>query len=56
MIPGAGAIGQYPNLSLGLPLSRAGRSATVKIFPKYKATARIQPLKLMKLTKFPQSR
>lgn len=55
MIPGAGAIGQFPNLSIGLPIARSGKSVTIKIRPTKKASVRLQPRKLIRLAKFPNS-
>ncbi len=53
MIPGAGANGQYPNLSLGLPIARSGKSATVKIVARKAAKVQVVPRKSVRLAKFP---
>ncbi len=55
MIPGAGPNGVYPNQSLGLPIPRSAKSATIKIFPRKLANVRLQPRKTMKLNKYPVS-
>lgn len=53
MIPGCSAIGQYPNLSVGLPITRSAKSATIKIFAKKAAKVQVVPRKGMRLAKFP---
>jgi hypothetical protein len=55
MIPGCSAIGQYPNLSLGLPIAGSAKSATIKVFARKMVKTQLMPRKTLRLAKFPNN-
>lgn len=54
MIPGGGAIGQFPNVALGLPILDRAKSATPSIRPTKEANPHVEPTMQPKLANYPR--
>lgn len=54
MIPGTSAIGQFPNLALGLPVLDRAKSATPNVTPTKQANPRVEPTFEARLANYPR--